>query len=203
MSGPLEVLVACSRSEDCQALSRILVRRGLKPVLAASVEKSRGILAHRPVRLAFCDDELPDGSVGSVLEEIHQSAKRVPVIVISRLENWDEYLRAMRQGAFDYISSPVRRSEVEQVIRRVLDELPAPSTPPGNEPNGGAGASSSNGRRQRNASEEGDRESAETPEQEARRPKHHSRQAGGFRKAGRPARKLLHKRQLPVSSRTP
>jgi DNA-binding response OmpR family regulator len=185
MPGALEVLVACSRSEDREALTRILVRRGLKPVLASSVEKSCGILARRPVRLAFCDDELPDGSVGSVLEEIHQSAKRVPVIVISRLENWDEYLRAMRLGAFDYISSPLRRSEVEQVIRRALDELPGPPAPSGHEPDGGNGASFSNGRRERKTSEDGARRNTDAPEQRARNGKHRLKQKGRSRNASR------------------
>jgi two-component system response regulator PilR (NtrC family) len=128
MPRPVEVLVACLRAEDRQALARILERLGLKPILVSSVEKSRGILAERSVRLVFCEDELPDGSVARVLDEVHQSSLRVPVIVISRLENWDEYLRAMRMGAFDYITSPLRRSEVEQVIRRALDELPTPGT---------------------------------------------------------------------------
>ncbi len=122
MSRPLEVLVTCSRSEDRFALARVLVRCGLKPVLSSSVEKSRGVLARRPVRLVFCDDELPDGSVGRLLEEIRKTASRVPVVVISRLENWDEYLRAMRLGAFDYISSPIRRAEVERVVAKIIEE---------------------------------------------------------------------------------
>lgn len=142
MPRPLEVLVACLRSEDRQALASMLERLGLKPILVSSVEKSRGVLAERSVRLIFCEDELPDGSVGRVLDEIHKSSLHVPVIVISRLENWDEYLRAMRLGAFDYITSPLRRSEVEQVIRRALDELPAPGT----EPNGGPALTSPDGR---------------------------------------------------------
>lgn len=140
MSRPLEVLVTCFRPEDRHALARMLVRCGLKPVLSASVERSRGLLARRPVRLIFCDDELPDGSVARLLEEVRNGHSGIPVVVISRLENWDEYLRAMRLGAFDYISSPLRRAEVERVVAKILDETPAPSIPPGFDPEGGSGA---------------------------------------------------------------
>jgi len=139
VSRPLEVLVTCSRSEDRYALARVLVRCGLKPVLSSSVEKSRGLLARRPVRLVFCDDELPDGSVGRLLEEIRKTASRIPVVVISRLENWDEYLRAMRLGAFDYISSPIRRAEVERVVAKAIEESPAPPLPPPFDPDGESG----------------------------------------------------------------
>jgi DNA-binding response OmpR family regulator len=139
VSRPLEVLVTCSRPEDRYALARVLVRCGLKPVLSSSVEKSRGLLARRPVRLVFCDDELPDGSVGRLLEEIRRTASRVPVVVISRLENWDEYLRAMRLGAFDYISSPIRRAEVERVVAKAIEEIPAPPSPPRFDPDGDSG----------------------------------------------------------------
>lgn len=181
MSGPVEVLVACSRPEDLEALTRILVRRGLTPIHASSVETSCGILADRRVRLVFCDDELPDGSVGQVLEEVQHTSTRVPVIVISRLENWDEYLRAMRLGAFDYISSPLRRAEAEQVIRRALDELPSPSVPPGSEPDGSAGQHSPE-----DAGRES-RENGKTGEDGGPRPKHRLRSAGREERAGRKA----------------
>jgi DNA-binding response OmpR family regulator len=139
VSRPQEVLVTCSRTEDRFALARMLVRCGLKPVLSSSVEKARSLLARRPVRLVFCDDELPDGSVGRLLEEIRKAASRIPVVVISRLENWDEYLRAMRLGAFDYISSPIRRAEVERVVTRALEEATVPSLAPHFDPDGGSG----------------------------------------------------------------
>jgi DNA-binding response OmpR family regulator len=139
VSRPLEVLVTCFRPEDRHALARMLVRCGLKPVLSASVERSRGLLARRPVRLIFCDDELPDGSVARLLEDVRNGRSRVPVVVISRLENWDEYLRAMRLGAFDYISSPLRRAEVERVVANVLEDTPVPPIPPGFDPDGGSG----------------------------------------------------------------
>jgi len=117
----------------------MLARCGLKPVLSASVERSRGLLARRPVSLIFCDDELPDGSVARLLEEVRNGHSRIPVVVISRLENWDEYLRAMRLGAFDYISSPLRRGEVERVVAKALEDPPAPPIPPRFDPDGGSG----------------------------------------------------------------
>lgn len=136
MPRPLEVLVTCSRAEDRFSLGRILARCGFKPVLSSTVENARGQLARRPVRLVFCEDELPDGSVGLLLEEIGRASSPVPVVVISRLENWDEYLRAMRLGAFDYISTPIRRAEVERVLSKALEETPTPPAPPHVDPDG-------------------------------------------------------------------
>ena len=155
MSRPLEVLVTCSHSDDRYRLARVLVRCGLKPVLSSSVEKSRGLLARRPVRLVFCDDELPDGSVGRLIEEIRKASSRVPVVVISRLENWDEYLRAMRLGAFDYISSPIRRAEVERVVAKALEEAPVLPLPPRFDPDGGAGLASPAAEREKEESDGG------------------------------------------------
>lgn len=155
MPRSLEVLVTCFRSEDRFVLARILARCGLKPVLSSSVEKSRGLLSRRPVRLAFCDDELPDGSVGQLLEEIEKTGSRVPVVVISRLENWDEYLRAMRLGAFDYISTPIRRAEVERVVTKALEDTPTPPSPPPPDPDGDSGSSSeANGREEKKEPED-------------------------------------------------
>lgn len=44
----------------------------------------------------------------------------IPVVVASRLDDWDSYLKAMRKGAFDYVGCPPRRHEVEWVVRSIL-----------------------------------------------------------------------------------
>jgi DNA-binding NtrC family response regulator len=40
----------------------------------------------------------------------------IPVIITSRTGGWDEFLKALRQGAFDYLALPPQLEEVKRVL---------------------------------------------------------------------------------------
>ena len=42
---------------------------------------------------------------------------RVPVVVVSRLDDWERYLNFLQAGAFDYVLYPPSESEIERVVR--------------------------------------------------------------------------------------
>ncbi len=70
--------------------------------------------------LVFCEDQLRDGYFTQFIR--HKSRRNQPVIVISRQDNWDGYLRAMRLGAFDYLTLPAYGHEVEYTLYGALQE---------------------------------------------------------------------------------
>ena len=57
------------------------------------------------------------------------------VVLTSRLADWDEYLDAMRLGAFDVIPTPCRSADVESVLtqstRDLRGSVAIPATNPG------------------------------------------------------------------------
>ena len=68
----------------------------------------------------FCEVGLPDGDFRDLLGKVTGLAIKVPVVVASRLDDWDAYLEAMQLGAFDYIARPYRQAEVEWIVSRAL-----------------------------------------------------------------------------------
>lgn len=46
--------------------------------------------------------------------------RRSRIVLATRLTDWDEYLEAMRLGAFDVISAPSRPTDVEWMIIQAL-----------------------------------------------------------------------------------
>ncbi len=70
--------------------------------------------------LIFCSDELPDGGVEDFVQCASQSPYRIPVVVVSRLDDWSRYVLFLRVGAFDYVLYPSNGNEIERVVRTVL-----------------------------------------------------------------------------------
>jgi DNA-binding NtrC family response regulator len=123
-SGGLRVLVTVADSRNRHELADTMVRCGLQPIPVATVTESRQILAQQPVSLVLCEEMLADGSYREILCEMGSIATKAPVIVISRLADWDRYLEAMRWGAFDYLAYPCRPIEVESIVGSALHTAP-------------------------------------------------------------------------------
>ncbi len=80
------------------------------------------MLARQNLSVVFCSDTLPDGDFRAIMNEVRKSSADVPVIVLSRLANWDAYLSAIGAGAFDYIAYPPDTAETERILWAALSE---------------------------------------------------------------------------------
>jgi DNA-binding NtrC family response regulator len=75
-------------------------------------DEARIFMTAQKFRVVFCHDTLPDGDFRGVVS----AAKPTPVVVLSRLAEWDHYLAALRAGAFDYIACPPDSAETERIV---------------------------------------------------------------------------------------
>lgn len=125
MVSHLEVLIACSDPEGRKALTRALAGCDLKPVYAPTVASARSVLARGGVSLVFCATDLIDGRFDEVLRAAKQAGREVPVIVASPSADTQKYLEAMRSGAFDYVATPCRKSDVEWIVENALHRTAA------------------------------------------------------------------------------
>lgn len=117
MKNEFEVLVAASNAESCQALTQVLSRMGLKLAISSSVQEVKAILAKKPVSLVFCEEKFADGNYQDVLRAVKRTAEKAPVVVSSHSHDWNEYLEALRLGAFEFLDGPVRALDIEMIVR--------------------------------------------------------------------------------------
>jgi len=76
------------------------------------------------VTLVFCDRRLPDGTYGDVLKIIRSLNKSIPLVVTSRLADWDEYFEVLQHGAFDLIASPTQPTDAIWITLRAQHNIP-------------------------------------------------------------------------------
>jgi DNA-binding NtrC family response regulator len=118
-----QILVASSDLERRRNLMQTLTRQGLDPIGVANLAECKKVLEEERVGLVFCDHELVDGTYRDVLAASRSTTEKLRLVVTSRHPDWDEYLEAMRVGAFDVIASPCRPTDVEwMVIQAKRDE---------------------------------------------------------------------------------
>jgi DNA-binding NtrC family response regulator len=110
------ILIVCSDLECRHTLLNILRDQNADPICAPTIQDALELLGHQTTGLVFCDRDLPDGSYRDFLVALRPLKSRVRVVVTSRQADWDEYLDAMRYGAFDVIAAPCRPTDVEWMM---------------------------------------------------------------------------------------
>jgi len=114
-----------------QGLVEVVGAMGHEAWPAAGIGEARAALATHAIDCVLLDIRLRDGDGLAYLEELREgAAPDVPVIIATAYGDSERTIRAMRDGAFDYLTKPfdlvALRSAVDRAIRqRVLTRATA------------------------------------------------------------------------------
>ena len=106
----------------CKMLETFLSRRDFKVTSAFTAEEARKILDTTTINLVLTDVRLPDDDGLSILKHVIQINQNIPVILMTGYAEVNKAVQAMKEGAFDYISKPVRPDELLQIIEKALQK---------------------------------------------------------------------------------
>src|ERR1700691_4376752 len=131
------VLVVDDEPDLIELVSLTLSRMNLATDSAADLAGARARLNERRFDLCLTDMRLPDGDGLDLVAWIHQQHPELPVAVITAHGNVESAVRALKLGAFDFVSKPldlgVLRKLVAQAIK--LADRSGPTAPsPANGP---------------------------------------------------------------------
>jgi DNA-binding NtrC family response regulator len=113
-------------------LGKILIDNGYEVVEAATLAEAYQTLNQSLVEIVLLDLQLPDGNGLNLLERIQQENPHTPVIVITAHGAVESAVKAMKLGAYDYVTKPLdteelvlmlERAEEAVTLRRELDLL--------------------------------------------------------------------------------
>jgi DNA-binding NtrC family response regulator len=123
MHEPIQILVISSELGNLLALVDILHREYWNSICASTVNECQEVLARRNIPLVFCDRQLPDGTYRDVLRMVRSLNIDLPVVVTSRLADWNEYFEVLQDGASNLIASPCQPTDAIWVTRRALAQF--------------------------------------------------------------------------------
>lgn len=107
--------------EDDQTFSRLLEgfleKNGFKTDIRNNTKEGIAALGNQQYDLLLLDYRLPDGNGLEVLNAARHLEQTMPAIIMTSFNDVRTAVKAMRSGAFDYITKPVNPEELLMIIR--------------------------------------------------------------------------------------
>jgi two-component system response regulator HydG len=121
--GPqIRVLVVDDDQAIREALSRTLEKLGFEAILAEDGQAGLDRLRGEEVHILLADLKMPKLSGQELLKAAKALAPDVEVVMITGHGTVEDAVEAMKEGAYDFITKPFKRVQLERVIRRAAEK---------------------------------------------------------------------------------
>ncbi|MBC5862197.1 sigma-54-dependent transcriptional regulator [Flavobacterium turcicum] len=112
----------------CKLLEKFLIKKSFEVVTAFSAAEGKNSLKSADFDLVISDLRLPDYDGLLLLSEIKSDFPNLPVLLMTGYADVNTAVKAIKNGATDYISKPFNPEEVLIVIANALDQEPSEET---------------------------------------------------------------------------
>jgi DNA-binding NtrC family response regulator len=118
------MLAICSL-KNRQLIESAILEWSLEVCWCLTLKEARRGLRRGNHALVFCEAELPDGTYLDVTAILKHKLDQVRVIVLTASHSEDSYKQAIESGAFDVISAPWSRTDVQWIVMQAVHSHPA------------------------------------------------------------------------------
>lgn len=115
-----KILVIEDDISFCKLLEKFLVKNQYEVSIAFSASEARSAIKNESFDLILTDLRLPDSDGIVLMSEIKNSHPEIPVILMTGYSDVNTAVKAIKNGAADYISKPFNPDEVLLVITNAL-----------------------------------------------------------------------------------
>jgi two-component system nitrogen regulation response regulator GlnG len=126
------LLVVDDEESICWCLARLCTELGHTAQMAASAEDAIEAARSRVPDAILLDVRLPGKDGLSAINDLREVAGSVPIVVMTAHGTLDTAVRAVRSGAFEYLTKPFALEQASETIGRALAQvqLTPPRRPP-------------------------------------------------------------------------
>jgi two-component system response regulator PilR (NtrC family) len=132
-------LVVDDEPDICELLAITLERMDIGARTCGNVAAATAELSANTYDLCLTDMRLPDGDGLELVEWIQREVPGTPVAVITAHGSVEAAVRALKLGAFDFVSKPLDLNDLRKLVTAAL-KLRGVALPPPGRPNGDGGA---------------------------------------------------------------
>ena len=119
MDRPL-ALVIDDEPDICELIAITLERMDVASDICGDLATAKAALKRKRYQLCLTDMRLPDGDGLDLVEWIQQQSLSTPVAVITAHGNIETAVRALKLGAFDFLSKPVDLKTLRKLVSSAL-----------------------------------------------------------------------------------
>lgn len=115
------ILVIDDEAAQRDVLTGYLKKKGYKIFSASSGKEGIEITKINTVDIILSDFKMPDLNGIEVLEQVKKINPEISFVIVTAYGTVENAVKAMRLGAFDYISKPVDLDELDLMIERIIE----------------------------------------------------------------------------------
>jgi CheY-like chemotaxis protein len=108
-------------------VERCLALEGYNVKQAAGASSALETMAQGPASLVLCDVRMPGRDGLWLAERLQAEWPSTPIVMVTAMDDLQTIQQSREIGAIDYLTKPINRQQLRQVVRRAI---PAPVPPP-------------------------------------------------------------------------
>jgi DNA-binding NtrC family response regulator len=122
MQAPGSILVVDDELSVRTSLSGWFRRDGYEVAAAENATAALRLLRERAFDVVLLDIKMPGMDGMDLQEHIHRIDPRIAVVMITAFASVETAVRALKQGAFDYVTKPIDPDELSHLVRRAMEQ---------------------------------------------------------------------------------
>lgn len=115
------ILIVDDEDTQRSILKGYLEKKGFKIFSASSGIDGIKIVQNNLIDIVLSDFKMPDKTGLEVLEEVKKINPEISFVILTAYGTIENAVKAMRLGAFDYISKPVDLDELDLTLERIIE----------------------------------------------------------------------------------
>ncbi len=116
-----KVLIVDDEKDICDLMKIILNQMEISVVLANTRQEALAILAEKTLDFCITDFKLPDGSGLDILQWVKEKQPHLPVAIFTAYGSVDLATKALKEGAYDFVTKPVNVEMVRRLVTQALE----------------------------------------------------------------------------------
>ena len=117
-----KILIVENESKIQKIITTVLKSNGLRSSSVKTLSEAQKKLEKSNFDIILLDLDMPDGSGFSLIQKAIESTPISIVVVIAELNNLDAAIRAIRAGAYDFITKPFSILQLQEHLGMAIDE---------------------------------------------------------------------------------
>lgn len=113
-------LIIDDEPDICELVALTLHRMDVGTTAVQSVQAAHSALRDSSFNMCICDMRLPDGDGIELVELIQKQYPNLPIAIITAHGNMETAVRALKAGAFDFVSKPVDIHVLRNIVNAAL-----------------------------------------------------------------------------------
>ena len=102
-------------------LRDIFQQEGYDITVASRGEEALALFPPRPYDIVLCDVQLPDMDGIELLRRLRREMPSTAVIMVTAFGTYETAIKALAEGAFDYVRKPFTLQEVRLTVERAME----------------------------------------------------------------------------------